>query len=223
MCGRFTLTVDEDTILIRFNSIKVIDIEHKKRYNIAPTQSVLAIVNDGEQNRLGRLRWGLIPSWAKDMKIGYKMINARAETLAEKPAFKHAFRRQRCIIPADGFYEWKQSGKEKQPFRIKLKSDEVFGFAGLWDRWQSPDGTVIHTCTIVTTQANDLLADLHHRMPVILRKEDEKLWLDRKVEDPHVLQDLLQPYPADEMEVYPVSSQVNSAKYDDPSLILSAK
>ncbi len=219
MCGRFTLTVDERKVLVRFNAVKTVEINYTKRYNIAPSQNVVAIVSDGKENRMGLLRWGLIPPWAKEMNIGYKMINARAETLAEKPAFKRPFRRQRCIIPADGFYEWKGAGKEKQPFYIRLKSGEPFGFAGLWDRWQAPDGTVYHTCTIVTTQANALLADLHPRMPVILRPEDEHLWLDRRLEDPHLLQDLLKSYPAEEMEVYPVSNEVNTAKNDYPALV----
>lgn len=219
MCGRYTLTVDEELILVRFQSVKVTDDVYTKRYNIAPGQLVFAIVNDGEKNRLGTLRWGLIPPWAKDPKLGYKMINARGETLAEKPAFKRAFRRQRCLIPADGFYEWPFSGKEKQPYRIRLKSGELFAFAGLWERWSAPDGTVIHSCTIITTEANELLADLHPRMPVILKKEDEALWLDRNCNDVALLETLLKPYPADEMEVYPVSSEVNSARNDYPSLI----
>lgn len=219
MCGRYTLTVDEELILVRFQSVKVTDDVYTKRYNIAPGQLVFAIVNDGEKNRLGTLRWGLIPPWAKDPKLGYKMINARGETLAEKPAFKRAFRRQRCLIPADGFYEWPFSGKEKQPYRIRLKSGELFAFAGLWERWSAPDGTVIHSCTIITTEANELLADLHPRMPVILKKEDEALWLDRNCDDVALLETLLKPYPADEMEVYPVSSEVNSARNDYPSLI----
>lgn len=219
MCGRYTLTVDEELILVRFQSVKVTDDVYTKRYNIAPGQLVFAIVNDGEKNRLGTLRWGLIPPWAKDPKLGYKMINARGETLAEKPAFKRAFRRQRCLIPADGFYEWPFRGKEKQPYRIRLKSGELFAFAGLWERWSAPDGTVIHSCTIITTEANELLADLHPRMPVILKKEDEALWLDRNCNDVALLETLLKPYPADEMEVYPVSSEVNSARNDYPSLI----
>ncbi|WP_044748965.1 SOS response-associated peptidase [Bacillus alveayuensis] len=219
MCGRFTLTIDENKVLDRFNAVKANDFEYVRRYNIAPSQAVLAIVNDGEKNRLGQLRWGLVPFWAKDIKIGYKMINARAETLAEKPAFKHAFKRQRCIIPADGFYEWKKALKGKQPMRIKLKSDEVFGFAGLWDRWKSPEGTVIHSCTIITTEPNELMADIHNRMPVILRKEDEETWLNRSIEDNDLLHDLLKPFPADEMEAYEVSTLVNSPKNDVPELI----
>lgn len=219
MCGRYTLTVDEELILVRFQSVKVTEEVYVKRYNIAPGQQVFAIVNDGEKNRLGTLRWGLIPPWAKDPKLGYKMINARGETLAEKPAFRRAFRRQRCLIPADGFYEWKQMGKEKQPYYIRLKSGEPFAFAGLWERWPSPDGTVIHSCTIITTKANEQLAELHPRMPVILKKEDEALWLNRKCEDLALLQELLRPYPGEEMEIYPVSAEVNSAKNDYPSLI----
>ncbi|WP_044748447.1 SOS response-associated peptidase [Bacillus alveayuensis] len=219
MCGRFTLSADEQKILTRFQTVKTSEIAYKQRYNIAPSQNVLAIVNDGQTNRLSQFRWGFIPYWAKDMKIGHKMINARAETLAEKPAFKHAFRKQRCIIPADGFYEWKKTANGKQPMRIKLKSNEVFGFAGLWSRWKAPDGQIVHSCTIITTEPNELMQDIHNRMPVILRKEDEKVWLDQSIEDTYLLQDLLKPYPADKMEAYEVSTLVNSPRNEGPDLI----
>lgn len=219
MCGRFTLTADEGTVIIRFNSTKTMEHGYKPRFNIAPSQQVLAVINDGQKNRLGQLKWGFIPRWAKDKRIGFKMLNARAETLAEKPMFKHPFKRQRCIIPSDGFYEWKREGDVKQPYHIRLKSGEVFGFAGLWDRWESTDGDVIHSCTIITTEPNDLMADIHQRMPAILRKEDEQVWLDRKVEDTAVLQDFLRPYDAEEMDLFKVSTEVNSTKNEYDSLL----
>lgn len=218
MCGRFTLISPLDVILHRFKLVNN-GIDYVPRYNIAPSQQVLAIISDGEERRIGRLRWGLVPYWAKDVKLGYKMINARAETLAEKPSFKRSFQRRRCIIPADGFYEWRQGPDSKQPVRIRLKSKEPFAFAGLWDRWQSEDGDVVTSCTIVTTKANELLRDIHHRMPVILRPQDEAVWLDRTINDTDFLQQLLVPYPTEQMEVYNVSDVVNSAKNEGPECI----
>ncbi len=219
MCGRFTLFTDLDVILKQFHVGSIAFDGYEKRYNIAPGQPVLAIVNDGRENRIGYLKWGLIPFWAKDPKMAYRLINARAETLAEKASFKHAFKKRRCIIPADGFYEWKKTAEQNQPYRIKLKSDAVFGFAGLWERWTDQSGQEIHTCTIITTQANSVLKDLHHRMPVILNHEEVHIWLDPSIDDPYLLADLLDPYPAHEMHVYPVSPAVNSAKNDRPDLI----
>lgn len=218
MCGRFTLVSNLDLILHRFN-VAYADVDHVPRYNIAPSQQVLAIVSDGEKRRMGQLRWGFIPFWAKDMKIGHKMINARAETLSEKASFKHPLKRQRCLIPADSFYEWKRDENKKRPVRVRLKSREPFAFAGLWSRWTSPDGKAIYSCTIVTTRPNSLMEDIHDRMPVILRPEDEEMWLDRTIEEPEMLQQLLKPYDADKMEAYEVSTEVNSPRHDSPECI----
>lgn len=218
MCGRFTLVSDLDLILHRFNLLYA-NVEYVPRYNIAPSQQVLAVVSDSRERRLGQLRWGLIPFWAKDPKIGYKMINARAETVAEKASFKHSFKRQRCLIPADGFYEWKKEGNRKRPMRVRLKSGEPFAFAGLWSRWTSPEGEEVHSCTILTTRPNSLMKNIHDRMPVILRKEDEDVWLDRTVEDPEFLQQLLEPYDADQMDAYEVSTVVNSPKTDSADCV----
>lgn len=218
MCGRFTLVSDMDLILHRFK-LAYTDVEHAPRYNIAPSQQVLAIISDGKERRIGHLKWGLIPHWAKDERIGYKMINARAETLAEKPSFKHLFKRRRCLIPADGFYEWKKENGKKTPMRIRLKSGEPFAFAGLWSRWVSPDGRDVYSCTIVTTRPNRLMETIHDRMPVILRPEGEEVWLDKSIEEPELLHNFLEPYDADEMEAYEVSTIVNSPKHNDPQCI----
>jgi putative SOS response-associated peptidase YedK len=163
--------------------------------------------------------WGLIPSWAKDPGIGNRMINARVETLAEKPAFRAALKKRRCIIPADGFYEWQKLGKVKQPVRIVLKSREPFGFAGLWEHWRSPKGEEVLSCTIITTEANELLKAVHERMPVILTRDAEAAWLDPKTQEPEKLLPLLKQYPLEEMEFYPVSREVNSPAVDKASNI----
>lgn len=218
MCGRFTLVSDIDLILHRFNLLYS-NADHVPRYNIAPSQQVLAIVSDGEERRLGQLRWSLIPFWAKDAKIGYKMINARAETVAEKATFKHPLKRQRCLIPADSFYEWKKDNDKKTPMRIRLKSGDTFAFAGLWSRWTSPEGEEVCSCTIITTRPNKLMENIHNRMPVILRSEDEDAWLDTSIQDTEFLQQFLNPYDADQMEAYEVSSAVNSPKNAGPECI----
>ncbi|MGG1446421.1 SOS response-associated peptidase [Bacillus subtilis] len=191
-------------------------------FYVAPSQNILAIINDGSNNRLGKLRWGLIPPWAKDEKIGYKMINARAETITEKPAFRKPLVSKRCIIPADSFYEWKRlDPKTKIPMRIKLKSSNLFAFAGLYEKWNTPVGNPLYTCTIITTKPNELMEDIHDRMPVILTDENEKQWLNPKNTDPDYLQSLLLPYDADDMEAYQVSSLVNSPKNNSSELIES--
>jgi putative SOS response-associated peptidase YedK len=188
------------------------------RYNIAPTQSVIVVGDDGKRY-LKPMRWGLIPSWAKDPSIGNRMINARAETLAEKPAFRAALKKRRCIIPADGFFEWQKLGKVKQPVHIVLKSREPFGFAGLWENWKSPEGEEILSCTIITTEANELLEAVHDRMPVILTRNTEAAWLDPKIQEPEKLLPLLKQFSADQMEYYPVSREVNSPAVDKRSNI----
>ena len=220
MCGRFTRTADLNTIAERFG-ISTAKEEIKSspaRYNIAPTTTVIVVNDDGTRS-LTEMRWGLIPSWAKDPSIGNRMINARAETVATKAASRVALRKHRCLLVADGFYEWQQRGRGKQPFYIILKSREPFGFAGLWEALTSPEGQEIRSCTIITTEANDLLESIHDRMPVILTKDAEAVWLDPTTQDPATLLLLLKPYPAKEMEVYRVSTWVNSPAHNSQECI----
>jgi putative SOS response-associated peptidase YedK len=221
MCGRFTLTATVDQLIDRFDvEFFLQHEEYSPNFNVAPSQSVLAVLNTGTHKRMGFLRWGLIPPWAKDMSIGYKMINARAETLSEKPSFKNAYKKKRCLIIADSFYEWKRlDPKTKVPMRIKLKSDDLFAMAGLWENWKSPEGKSVYTCSVITTSANTLVQDIHDRMPVILKPEDEKIWLDPALTDTTILNDLLKPLDVDLMEAYEVSSLVNSPKNNSIELI----
>jgi putative SOS response-associated peptidase YedK len=223
MCGRFTLTEDPDVIARRFGAPPAQGGGRRPRYNIAPTQTVLTVTEDGAR-RLEEMRWGLVPSWAKDPKSGSRMINARAETLAERPAYRGVLRRRRCLIPADGFYEWPEGPggrKGKQPMYVRLTTGEPFAFAGLWDEWRPPEaGAPLRTCTIVTTEANPLLAAFHHRMPVILAPEVEAVWLDREITAPAQLRSLLVPYPAAAMAAYPVSTEVNAVRNDSERLVL---
>ncbi|QQK76842.1 SOS response-associated peptidase [Salicibibacter cibarius] len=220
MCGRFTLFDQIKAIQKRFGiNVSKLD-EATPSFNIAPSQSVIAIINDGERNRLGQLRWGLIPFWAKDTKIGYKMINARAETITEKSSFKHAFIRRRCLIPANGFYEWKTVNGQKQPYLIQLKGEGLFGFAGLWEKWTDGEETIF-SCAIITTEANEMMSDIHHRMPVIVKKEEEASWLDPNIQDPNTLKQFLLPIDSDEMKAYAVSADVNSAKNNHEGLLNS--
>lgn len=218
MCGRFTLYSPLQEIVERFN-VAEWKVSFEPRYNIAPSQQVLAVVSDGEKNRMGYLKWGFIPRWSKEPSIGHNMINARAETLAEKPSFRHAYQKRRCLIIADGFYEWKKEQDRKVPMYIQLNNQKPFAFAGLWERWISSEGEDVTTCTIVTTKANEFMIPIHHRMPVILTREQESVWLDRKITDPHILNHLLQPIASEEMTAYPVSTLVNSPKNDHASLI----
>ncbi|TCJ03113.1 SOS response-associated peptidase [Cytobacillus praedii] len=221
MCGRFTLTATFTEIIQRFEIASAIEEElYNPNYNVAPSQSVLSVINDGSKNRLGFLRWGLIPPWAKDMKIGNKMINARAETIAEKPSFRSAFKKKRCLIIADSFYEWKRhDDRTKTPMRIKLRSGDLFAMAGLWDRWISPHGESIYSCSVITTTPNDLVIGIHDRMPAILKPNDEKIWLDPAISDIKQLNSLLNPFNQDLMETYEVSSLVNSPKNNSIDLI----
>ena len=212
MCGRYSLTADLGELAGRFEFDGDWD-AFDKRYNIAPTQEVLTVVG-GQTRRAGFMRWGLIPFWAKNASIGSRMINARAETVAEKPAFRTALRRRRCLVLADGFYEWQKVGKNKRPMRIAMGAGEPFAFAGLWETWKDPEGTVIPSCTIITTTPNDLLKPIHNRMPVILSREVEDFWLDNSIDDPAALTSVLTPYPDDAMEAFEVSSLVNSVAND---------
>lgn len=219
MCGRFTLTVDPGQLRELFPWVEIPD-GPTPRYNIAPGQPVAVVPNDGK-NRLDFYVWGLVPYWAKDPAIGNRMINARAETLAEKPAFRSAFRRRRCLILADGFYEWSQEpGKKiKTPLYLHLKDKQPFAFAGLWEQWSSPDGSQLLSCTIVTTEPNELVSAFHNRMPVILPQSAYQAWLEPGEADSEKLRSLLKPYPAEEMVAYPVSPLVNSPANDLPACV----
>ncbi len=219
MCGRYTLAVQLDLIADRF-LLKRVDAKETFRFNIAPTQLAPVIHQTDTGRTLTMMRWGLIPFWAKDESIGNKLINARAETLAEKPSFKRSLERKRCIVPADGFYEWKKSkdGKTKTPMRIVVGQGDLFGFAGLWDRWKSPNGESVESYTIITTEPNKFVSPIHNRMPVILSKDIEDQWLDPEITKPELLTPLLVPYKG-EMKAYEVSKSVNSPSNDSPSLI----
>ncbi|KOR78611.1 SOS response-associated peptidase [Peribacillus frigoritolerans] len=219
MCGRFTLFTDIEEIKERFDIQGSFHEEYQFSYNIAPSQSVLSVINDGVRNRLGYLRWGLIPFWAKDEKAGYKMINARAETIAEKASFRNAYKKKRCLIIADSFYEWKKTPERKIPMRIKLKNHAPFGMAGLWESWKSPEGISIYSCSVITTVPNELMTSIHDRMPVILKPEDEKDWLNPSINDPAYLQQYLKSFDSEQMEAFEVSTDVNSTKNNTPNLI----
>jgi putative SOS response-associated peptidase YedK len=215
MCGRFTQATDGEIIARVFELPETPALP--PRYNIAPSQDVAAVRADDGGRRLVMLHWGLIPSWAKEPAMGARMINARAETLAEKPAFRSALRTRRCLIVADGFYEWRKVGAPKQPHYIRFRDGRPFGLAGLWERWHGEGGETVESCTIVTTQANELLAPIHDRMPVILEPEQHALWLDASVTDPERLGELLHPHAPDPMEAYPVSLLVNNPINDAPA------
>ena len=218
MCGRYSLKADLEDVQRRFEFIAN-ELTYLPRYNIAPTQPVLTVTND-DARKASYMRWGLIPSWAKDSTVGNRLINARAETVAERNSFRRAFVRRRCLVLADGFYEWQRVGNAKRPMRIVMKSGEPFAFAGLWDSWRDPNGEILRYCTIITTEANELLGPIHNRMPVILPREMESFWLDHDVDDPGALSSVLAPYPGEEMEAYEVSSLVNRPGSDGPEVVL---
>lgn len=220
MCGRYSQTHSAETIAQAFQLAIVPRLA--PRYNIAPTQPVETVLQTrdrpGRQFRL--LRWGLIPSWAKDPTIGNRLINARSESVSEKPSFRSAFKYRRCLVIADGFYEWQQqASKQKQPFYFRLQDHQPFAFAGLWEHWQAPTGEEMESCTILTTTANEVLSPVHDRMPVILEAKDYDRWLDPDLQNPTQLQSLLKPYTAAAMESYPVSRAVNSPAQDTPECI----
>ena len=218
MCGRYSLIADIQELARQFE-FDGTGFEDSPRYNVAPTQAVLTVTNR-DARHAEYMRWGLIPSWAKDASIGNRMINARGETVAQKPSFRNALQRRRCLVLADGFYEWQKVGKGKQPMRIVLKSREPFAFAGLWETWRNPEGETIRSCTIITTEANDLLRPIHERMPVILPRELEEFWLDGDITDSAALSDVLCPYPDESMETYQVSPLVNKATNNSADLIV---
>jgi len=219
MCGRFTLTATPQALTEAFAGYAVPD-KTPIRYNIAPSQPVAVITNTNEK-RLDFFVWGLVPAWAKDPKIGNRLINARAETLGEKPSFKNAYKRRRCLVLADGFYEWqkKPGSKTKTPMYIRLASGRPFAFAGLWEQWHAPDGGEMLSCTIITTEPNELLRPIHNRMPVILLPDAYSAWLNPAEQKPGDLSHLLKPYPAVAMAAYPVSTLVNNPRHDGPECI----
>jgi putative SOS response-associated peptidase YedK len=226
MCGRFTLTTPAGRLADQFDLTGELP-EVAPSYNIAPTQEIAAVAADSEGERqLRRLQWGLVPRWSKDPEIGSRMINARAETVAEKNSFKSAFKKRRCLIPADGFYEWarNESGSgPKQPYYIRLETGTPYAFAGLWESWEGEDGRGgtrrIHSTTIITTEANELMSGIHHRMPVILAPESYATWLDTSIQEPEEIMPLLAPYPSEQLEAYPVSTHVNKPVNDDPECV----
>ena len=220
MCGRYSLIAEIGQLALRFG-FDASGLEQPPRYNVAPTQPVLA-VRGGERRLAAYMRWGLLPSGTREAPTGPPMINARAETVAERPSFRSALLRRRCLVPADGFYEWQRSAG-RRPVRITLASGEPFAFAGLWDTWRDLRGGLVESCTIITTEANDLLQPIHDRMPVILPEDVEPLWLDGGMQDAAALASLLVPYPSEAMTTYEVSPLVNSAANDGPELIAPAQ
>ncbi len=227
MCGRFTLFHSTDAIAQAFNLTKstqatpfqggvpLTDIPAvTPHYNIAPSQEVATIRQEGETRQLQPMRWGLIPAWSKEAKIGNRLINARAETLSEKPSFRNAFKHRRCLIVADGFYEWQKEGTPKQPYYIRLKDEKLFAFAGLWEVWRSPAGEEIKSCTIITTVANDSIKFIHARMPVILASEIYQVWLALESSPPATVFSQ-----SESLTFFPVDKMVNSSSNDNPNCL----
>jgi putative SOS response-associated peptidase YedK len=217
MCGRFTLTADGETVRTAYGLVDA-PFDYRPRYNIAPQQEVLVIGNGREGRRTGMMRWGLVPAWADTPNEGARMINARSETVAERPPFREAFERRRCLIPADGFYEWHTVGSVKIPMRITRRSAQPFAFAGLWERWSRPGHEPLYTFTLLTTSPSPSIASIHDRMPVMLRPEQYDLWLDERT-DAATLQAMLQPYADDDLHAYPVSNMVNKVDNDGPECV----
>jgi putative SOS response-associated peptidase YedK len=214
MCGRFALYSTPFSLAKHFEAEAPPEL--RPRYNVAPTQSIPIVREEDGKRRFALARWGLIPHWAKDTKIGYHTINARAETVAEKPVFRNAFRYRRCLIPADGFYEWQvvPGSKTKQPWFIVLRDRELMAFAGLWEKWRSPEGDDLESCSIIVTDANELMRPIHDRMPVILAPGDWEAWLETEAKDAGGLQGLLKPYSTEAMTSWRVSTMVNSPRND---------
>ena len=219
MCGRFTLKTPVETLAEVFELPTAPELP--PRFNIAPSDAVAAVRVAGPEpvRELALLRWGLVPPWAEEPKAGSRMINARAETVATNGAFRSAFRRRRCLVPADGFYEWQRQEHGKQPFYIHMRDDAPFAFAGLWEVWEGKDGTVLETCTVITTEPNELMQPIHNRMPVILDRADYARWLDPRMNDPELLKAFLRPFPSEKMAAYPVSRLVNSPSNDAPECL----
>jgi putative SOS response-associated peptidase YedK len=216
MCGRYTLKTPAGVLTEQFE-IEESSSSIASSYNIAPTQQVATVLAENGKRKLEMLHWGLIPSWAKDPEVGNRMINARAETVAEKPSYRKAFQERRCLILADGFYEWQKTDNGKQPFYIRMEDESPFAFAGLWESWRN--GREIRSCTIITTAPNELAASIHNRMPVILHPEDYDMWLDPDFDEREPLTSLLKPFPAEAMEAYPVSRRVNNPANNDAGVV----
>ncbi|MFW9965850.1 MAG: SOS response-associated peptidase [Candidatus Thorarchaeota archaeon] len=214
MCGRFNFLTHRTAVEERYG-VSEIGFEIVPRYNIAPGQMIATVIQDLNL-RLVEMRWGYIPHWAKDEKIGYKMINSRAEKVAESRVFKSSFQKKRCLIPATGFYEWQKVGKVKRPMHIRFESRDIFSFAGIYSHWKSPQDKIILSCSIITTTPNNLVEPIHNRMPVILAREKETAWLDPELQDAEILKELLVPYDAGGMEAYEVSTYVNSPSNNSP-------
>ena len=217
MCGRYSL-VPTESLAARFD-IQQQQLTLVPRYNVAPSQSMPVVVRNSP-NRLVEMQWGLIPSWSKEPRAQFSTINARAETITKSPVFRGPFKSRRCLVPASGFFEWQRTERGKQPFCIRLKDEDLFAFAGLYDIWHDAEGNELYSYTVITTTPNDLVASIHNRMPVILRQEDEDVWLDKE-SDPAQLLALLKAYPADKMEAYPVSRDVNSPANEGAELMRS--
>jgi len=218
MCGRFVTIIPYEELKQIFDLVES-HTRTEPRYNVAPTQQVSVVRSTGEHNVLAPMRWGLIPSWSKDASIANHTINARCETVAEKPSFRHAIKRNRCIIPISGFYEWAHSGGKKTPYYIHLSDCTPMSLAGIWEHWKSPEGEELETCSILTTTANSLVQSLHDRMPVILKPSDYSHWLNTDMHDQQQLIHLYQPYPAEGMSLYEVSNLVNNPRFDSPACI----
>lgn len=217
MCGRFVCDMPPGIISELFEVSAPADIP--RSYNIAPSSRILAVRYQESGRELSLLRWGLIPSWAKDYAAAKAIINARSETAEEKPFFRQALRKRRCLIPANGFFEWQRDESKRQPYFIRMKSAEIMGLAGIWECWTSPDGERLETCAILTVASNSLIRTIHDRMPVIIRTEDFPLWLDRETVDPAIVKPLCTPYPAELLEMYPVSSLVNNPRNNSSECI----
>ncbi len=216
MCGRFTLNIPPEVIAKVFGLQDIP--QYEPRYNIAPSLAVATVRHIEDHNKLDFMKWGLIPSWSKE--IVRSPINARSETVHEKLMFAQALKYNRCIIPASGFYEWQSHGDHKQPYYVRLSNSSVMGFAGLWERWKTEDGSDLETCCILTTDANEIMKPIHDRMPVILQSDSYNLWLNCNMHDPHELERLYKPFPPDQMVAFPVPDLVNNTRFDGPACIV---
>ncbi len=221
MCGRFVQYSPLQTIQ-QILDVGTVSFEVIPNYNVAPTQKIITVIKHNNENKLEKLHWGLVPFWAKDISIGSRMINARAETVSQKPSFRNAFRKRRCLVPADGFYEWKGEKGNKQPYYVSIPSGEPFSFAGLWETWtdkETGEESVYKSCTIITTAASESIREIHHRMPVILDPKFHEKWLNAGIQDPKELEIILKDGLIHDMKYYPVSKLVNSVKNNDPNCI----
>lgn len=223
MCGRVTL--DFDIALLKEILEEAFDVKHmtidshEPRYNIAPGQQILSVINDGQENRAGFLNWGFIPAYAKSEKDGYKLINSRSETIDTKPTFKQSFLNKRCLILADSFYEWHKDSPDKTPYRIQLRDQPIMAMAGIWSKYVTKENIVIFSCSIVTTEANDMMKRIHHRMPVLLDQEERKIWLAKDNHNVSQLKSIMTPYANNQMRMYPVTKLVNNVRIDSVECI----